>query len=241
MKSYSKILMLMLVIALHYSCNSQNEGNKKGLKPDLSTEEAQFSYAIGQDVGTSLKRINDDMELDLDIVFRGIEDHLNNTEPLLPVEEMNKVKQTVFTRLQSVQAEKRTASSAQNIKDEEAFLAKNKEKKGVITTESGLQYEILRKGTGDSPSVSDRVSVHYKGTLLDGTEFDSSYKRGQPSTFGVGQVIKGWSEGLQLMKVGGKYKLYIPAKLGYAERGAGDKIGPNAMLVFEVELMSIEK
>ena len=241
MKSFSKIIMLMFIIALHFSCSSQNEGKKKGGEPDMSTETGKFSYAIGQDVATQLKRLDDDADLDLDALFRGVEDHLNNKEPLISSEEQKEVKQTVFNRLQSEQAEKRTASGAQNIKDEEAFLAKNKEKKGVITTESGLQYEILRKGTGDSPSVSDRVSVNYKGTLLDGTEFDSSYKRGQPSTFGVGQVIKGWSEGLQLMKVGGKYKLYIPAKLGYGERGAGDKIGPNAMLIFEVELMEIVK
>ena len=241
MNSYLKIITILLIFALHYSCSSQNEGNKKSPEPDMSTETAKFSYAIGQDVGIQLKKINDDADLDIDILFRGIEDHLNNKEPLLSTEEASKVKQTVFTRLQSAQAEKRQAASGQNVKDEEAFLAKNKEKEGVVTTESGLQYEVLRKGTGESPVATDRVSVHYKGSLLDGTEFDSSYKRGQPSTFGVNQVIKGWSEGLQCMKVGGKYKLYIPSKLGYAERGAGDKIGPNATLVFEVELMSIEK
>ena len=241
MNSYFKISLLLLILAFQYSCNSQNEGSKKGSEPDLSTETAKFSYAIGIDVATQLKRINDDAELDLDVLFRGIEDYLNNKEPLVSQEEAAEVKKTVFTRLQSAQAEKRTAASGQNLKDEEAFLEKNKARQGVTTTESGLQYEILREGTGGSPSATDRVSVNYKGSLLDGTEFDSSYKRGQPSTFNVNQVIKGWSEGLQLMKAGGKYKLYVPSKLGYAERGAGDKIGPNAMLIFEVELMSIEK
>lgn len=241
MYSYFKIIMLLSVFAFQYSCSSQNEGSKKDSKPDMSTETAKFSYAIGLEIGASLKNINEDAELDLDILVRGIEDHLNEKEPLVSQEEADEVKKAVFTNLQSVQAEKKKEAAGKNIKDEEEFLLKNKTKQDVTTTESGLQYEILRKGTGNSPSATDKVSVHYKGSLLDGTEFDSSYKRGQPSTFNVNQVIKGWSEGLQLMKVGCKYKLYIPSKLGYGERGAGDKIGPNSMLIFEVELMSIEK
>lgn len=236
-----KIIALLLITSWQFSCSSQKKGKEESLEPDLSSETAKFSYALGLEIGASLKNINDNTELDLTILSRAIKDHLNEKEPLLSQEESNEVKKTVFTRLQTVQAEKMKTSSEKNVKDEEAFLNDNKSKGGITTTASGLQYEILRKGTGDSPKATDRVSVNYKGSLLDGTEFDSSYKRGQPSTFNVNQVIKGWSEALELMQVGGKYKLYIPSKLGYGERGAGDKIGPNATLVFEVELLSIEK
>lgn len=236
-----KIIALLLITSWQFSCSTQNKDKEESITPDLSSETAKFSYALGLEIGASLKNIKENTELDLTILSRAIKDHLNEKEPLLSQEESNEVKKTVFTRLQTVQAENMKTSGEKNIKDEEAFLNDNKSKEGITTTASGLQYEILRKGTGDSPKATDRVSVNYKGSLLGGTEFDSSYKRGQPSTFNVNQVIKGWSEALQLMQVGGKYKLYIPSKLGYGERGAGDKIGPNATLVFEVELLSIEK
>ncbi len=127
-----------------------------------------------------------------------------------------------------------------NKKEGEAFLAANKTKPGVVTTPSGLQYKILKEGTGPKPTAADKVVCNYKGTLINGTEFDSSYKRGQPATFPVGQVIKGWTEALQLMPVGSKWQLFIPADLAYGERGAGNDIGPDSTLIFEVELLSIE-
>lgn len=128
-----------------------------------------------------------------------------------------------------------------NLRKGQEFLQKNAEKEGVVTTASGLQYKIIKQGEGTtSPKASDNVSVHYRGTLIDGTEFDSSYSRGQPANFNVGGVIKGWTEALQLMHEGDKYELYIPANLAYGESGAGGKIGPNSALVFEVELLSIE-
>jgi FKBP-type peptidyl-prolyl cis-trans isomerase FklB len=127
-----------------------------------------------------------------------------------------------------------------NKKDGEAFLAANAGKEGVVKLPSGLQYKILTPGTGPKPSATDSVVCNYRGTLIDGTEFDSSYKRGQPATFGVGRVIKGWTEALQLMPVGSKWQLFVPAQLAYGDRGAGADIGPNATLIFEVELLSIE-
>jgi FKBP-type peptidyl-prolyl cis-trans isomerase len=137
------------------------------------------------------------------------------------------------------QEAKQKVAGEKNKTEGEAFLAKNKARKEVKTTASGLQYEVLTEGTGANPKATDTVTVNYKGTLMDGTTFDSSYDRGQPATFVLNQVIPGWTEGVQLMKVGSKYKFYIPSALGYGERGAGGVIGPNAPLVFEVELVSI--
>ncbi|MCA9399815.1 MAG: FKBP-type peptidyl-prolyl cis-trans isomerase, partial [Candidatus Omnitrophica bacterium] len=131
--------------------------------------------------------------------------------------------------------------STKNAEESEAFLAANKEKEGVKTTESGLQYLVLSEGDGPTPTAASRVKVHYSGTLIDGTEFDSSYKRGQPAVFPVGAVIKGWTEALQMMKVGSKYKLFIPSNLAYGKQGAGAIVGPNAVLIFEVELLGIEE
>jgi FKBP-type peptidyl-prolyl cis-trans isomerase FklB len=147
---------------------------------------------------------------------------------------------TAFQRDTRAKAEeKRRVQGEKNKADGEKFLAENKTKDGVITLPSGLQYKILSPGQGDSPKSNDVVSVHYKGSLLDGTEFDSSYKRNQPSTFNTSGVIKGWSEALQLMKPGAKWQLFIPSEIGYAERGSGQRIGPNAVLLFDVELLAI--
>ena len=137
--------------------------------------------------------------------------------------------------------EKNKETAEKNKIEGDAFLAENKNKEGVKTTESGLQYEVITAGEGSKPKATDQVSVHYVGTLIDGTEFDSSHKRGQPATFFLNRVVKGWTEGLQLMPVGSKYRFYIPSELGYGERGAGPKIGPNATLTFEVELLEIVK
>ena len=144
-------------------------------------------------------------------------------------------------KMQKEQMQKMEALAKENKKQGEVFLAENKKKKNVTTTKSGLQYIVLRKGKGKKPKATEQVKVHYKGTLIDGTEFDSSYKRREPVTFPVNRVIPGWSEALQLMNVGSKYQLFIPSNLAYGERGGGPQIGPNATLIFEVELLSIEK
>ncbi len=206
---------------------------------ELKTESAKQSYMLGQDVGAYLKQL--DAGVDLDAFMQAIKDTLGGTKSLLTPEQTAQIKQEFSAKMQEKQAAKAKVSSEKNDKEGAAFLEKNKTEKGVVTTASGLQYQVLTEGTGPIPTAMDKVSVHYRGTLLDGTEFDSSIKRGQPASFSVTGVIPGWTEALQLMKVGSKYKLFIPSKLAYAERGAGPQIGPGATLIFEVELLSIDK
>ena len=165
-----------------------------------------------------------------------------NEKPLLVTEEEAQTIMREFSmKMREKMEEKNKILAKRNIKEENKFLKKNKKKKGITTTDSGLQYLVLKQGDGPKPSSTDKVKVHYRGTTIDGTEFDSSYKRGEPVTFPVTGVIKGWTEALLLMDVGGKYKLFIPSELAYGRRGAGQHIGPSAMLIFEVELLGIEK
>ncbi len=204
-------------------------------KPESLQDRA--SYIIGFNLGRSLT--TNDVKVNADLIIKGLRDALGNTPSVLSEAEMNETMQTFQQQIQQQQTEKRNAVAAKNKTEGEAFLAKNKERKEVKTTASGLQYEVLTEGSGPSPKPTDTVTVNYKGTLMDGTVFDSSYSRNQPATFVLNQVIPGWTEGVQLMKVGSKYKFYIPAALGYGDRGAGGVIGPNAPLIFEVELLSI--
>ena len=207
-------------------------------KGKLKTPSEELSYVFGTDIGMSLQRLQ--TEIDLPTFFRGVEDSFNGKDLLLTPENITKLKEEFFKKQREEQAKKTKELGETNRKEGEAFLAKNKKKKGIITTESGLQYMVLEKGDGPNPEATDRVSVNYRGTLTDGTEFDSSYKRGKPVTFPVKGVIAGWTEALLLMNVGSKYKLFIPPNLGYGERGGGRLIGPQATLIFEVELLSIE-
>lgn len=208
-------------------------------KMELKTPEQKLGYVLGLEIGGSLKDIK--KEIDLAAFQKGIEDNFNGKEMLLNAQEASKIKEEFLKKKQEEHIKKMKELAEKNKKAEEEFLAKNKAEKGVVTTASGLQYVVLQEGTGASPKPEDKVTVNYTGKLLDGTEFDSSYKRGQPATFQVNQVIPGWSEALQLMKVGGKYKLFIPSSLAYGERGAGPRIAPNSLLIFEVELMNVEK
>ncbi len=203
-------------------------------KPESLEDRA--SYSIGLNLGRSLK--TNDIKANTDLLIKGLRDGLAG-QALLTDAEMQSTMQEFQQQLQAQQEAKQKVIGEKNKTEGEAFLAKNKARQGVKTTASGLQYEVLTEGTGPTPKATDTVTVNYKGTLMDGTEFDSSYERGQPATFVLNQVIPGWTEGVQLMKAGSKYKFYIPAALGYGERGAGGVIGPNAPLVFEVELLSI--
>src|SRR5688572_4848699 len=231
-----KILAVAVIAALASACDK-----KDGAHPEsaLDTDAQKFGYAIGVDIGNSLAPVK--TEVDIDALINGMEEALAGKTPRLDDETREKVKAEVSRKLQAKQMEERTAKAAAAKDAGEKFLAENGKRAGVKTTASGLQYEMLAEGSGATPKATDKVTVHYKGTLIDGTEFDSSYARGQPVTFPLGNVIPGWTEGLQLVKAGGKAKLYIPSALAYGERGAGAKIGPNEALVFEVELVSIEK
>lgn len=229
-----RILAVALVAGLAAAC-----GKTGGTDTALDTDAQKFGYSIGVDIGKSLKPVKD--EVDTTAMMAGLEDVLGDKALRLDDAAREKVKSEVTRKLQEKQMEERTAKAAGAKEAGAKFLAENATKEGVKTTASGLQYQILTEGTGASPKATDKVTVHYKGTLIDGTEFDSSYSRGQPVTFPLGNVIPGWTEGLQLLKAGGKAKLFIPSELAYGERGAGAKIGPNETLVFEVELISVEK
>jgi FKBP-type peptidyl-prolyl cis-trans isomerase len=203
----------------------------------LETAKDKQSYAIGLNVGKSLHR--DEIDVDPKILLQGLQDAMSGGTLLLTDDQIKTVMTDLQTQVRQKQEEKRQALAETNKKDGAAFLAANAAKPGVVTLPSGLQYKIVTPGTGPKPTATDSVVCNYRGTLLDNTEFDSSYKRGQPATFPVSGVIKGWTEALQLMPVGSKWQLFIPPDLAYGERAQGP-IGPNATLVFEVELLSIE-
>jgi FKBP-type peptidyl-prolyl cis-trans isomerase FklB len=210
--------------------------------PALTTRTEKFSYALGMNIGTGYSQglKKQSVEFDPNLVSQGLKDAMSGGKTRLTQEEAQSVLTEVQTEVKKQQQDKMQEAGAANKTEGEALLAANKSKDGVVTLPSGLQYKILTAGTGPKPTASDSVVCNYRGTLINGTEFDSSYKRGQPATFGVGQVIKGWTEALQLMPVGSKWQLFIPASLAYGERGAGAEIGPNATLIFEVELLSIQ-
>ena len=203
----------------------------------LKTPKDKASYAIGMNIGKSIHE--DSVDVDLSILMRGIKDSMKDGKTLLTDDEAKAALTALQAEMRKKQEEKMLVQAESNKKAGEAFLADNKTKDGVVTLPSGLQYKILREGTGPKPATTDTVVCNYKGTLLDNTEFDSSYKRGQPATFPVSGVIKGWTEALQLMSVGSKWELFIPSDLAYGVPGRPG-IGPNATLVFEVELMSIQ-
>jgi FKBP-type peptidyl-prolyl cis-trans isomerase FklB len=207
-------------------------------KAQLKDQKDKASYSIGYDIGETFKKQN--VELNPDALFGGLKDALAGKEATLTKEDREKTLQAFQKEMMEKQIAASKEAATKNTAEGEKFLAENKKKDGVKTTASGLQYKILKEGSGPSPKETDTVVTNYKGTLIDGTEFDSSYKRNEPATFPVNRVIKGWTEALQLMKPGAKYQLFIPSSLGYGERGAGQLIGPNATLIFEVELLSIK-
>jgi len=204
----------------------------------LDTPKDKLSYAIGLNVGKSLQK--DSIAIDPEILAQGVKDALSGGKTLLTDEEAKAALVALQGELRQKQEESMKAEGEVNKKQGEEFLAANKTKEGVVTLPSGLQYKIVTPGTGPKPAATDTVVCNYRGTLIDGTEFDSSYKRGQPATFPVGQVIKGWTEALQLMPVGSKWQLFIPADLAYGERSPAPVIGVNSTLIFDIELLSIQ-
>lgn len=203
----------------------------------LKDQKDKVSYSIGLDIGTTLKRQLIDVNESL--LNQGVHDGISGAKPLLTDEQVKEVMGAFQKDMLAKQAAARKATGEKNAEEGKKFLEQNKSKPGVKTTASGLQYKVEKEGSGTPPKETDTVKVNYRGTLLDGTEFDSSYKRGAPATFPVNRVIKGWTEGLQLMKPGAKYQFFVPSELAYGERGAGSDIGPNAMLTFDVELLEV--
>ena len=206
--------------------------------PELKNDKEKISYSIGMDIGGNLKRGS--VEVDPDLLAKGLKDSYGGGKTILTEDEARKTIADFQKTLMAKQAETMQKLSEKNKADGEKFLAENAKQEGVKTLPSGLQYREITPGKGKSPKDTDTVSTHYKGTLIDGTEFDSSYKRGEPVTFPVSGVIAGWTEALQLMKEGAKWQLFIPSNLAYGDRGAGREIGPNATLIFEVELISVK-
>lgn len=206
----------------------------------LEDDGSKFSYAAGYEIGQRLQSMGG-VDIAPEAMMAGLKDALASEDARLDAAEMNAVKTRVYKAASDKRNAEREAKSEEAKAKGEAFLAENKAKEGVQVTESGLQYEVLTAGEGDSPVATDTVKVHYRGTLIDGTEFDSSYSRNQPATFRLNGVIKGWTEGLQLMKPGGKTRFVIPSELAYGSRGAGASIGPNETLIFEVELLEVQK
>jgi FKBP-type peptidyl-prolyl cis-trans isomerase FklB len=204
----------------------------------LKTDKDKVSYAIGVNIGKSMRK--DTVDVDPAIFSRGMKDALSGGKLLLTDDEMKVALTKLQAELHAKQEEAMQKTGEINKKAGDDFLAQNKTKEGVVALPDGLQYKILKEGTGPKPAATDSVVCNYRGTLIDGTEFDSSYKRGQPATFPVNGVIKGWTEAVQLMPVGSKWQLFVPADLAYGNHGAGPDIGPNATLIFEVELLSIQ-
>jgi len=205
----------------------------------LATPKDKFSYALGMNISQGMKAQN--LDIDLALLLRGLSDAHSGSPTLLTPQEMATVLTNARQEMQTRQLEQQKMAGEKNKRDGEAFLAKNKSRPGVVTLPSGLQYEVITPGTGASPKATDTVTTHYRGTLIDGTEFDSSYKRNEPASFPVNGVIKGWTEALQLMKVGAKWKLFIPADLAYGEQQRGGQITPNSVLVFDLELLAIKE
>jgi FKBP-type peptidyl-prolyl cis-trans isomerase FklB len=229
MKSVGLVLLCTAIIS------AQAESQEK---KELKTQKDSVSYSIGLDIGKRLKQQS--VEIDADLVARGMKDAESDSTRLLTEDQaesvINSFQHQIAAKLDSV----KKALGTKNKADGEAFLTENKKKEGVIVLPDGLQYKVLKEGNGKKPKADETVTVNYRGSLIDGTEFDSSIKRGEPSTFRVNGVIKGWTEALQLMPVGSKWQLFIPPELAYGERGAGEVIPPNATLIFEVELLSIK-
>jgi len=234
-KKLSAAVALASIAALS-ACKEKEEAVTE---VSLESVEQKVSYSIGTNFANQVSQSG--ITLDADALKQGIDDVLAGTEPRLTPEQIQEAQKTMMEELQKRQQEEFEAKATANQEEGLAFLAENLKREEVTATESGLQYEVLTAGEGEKPSTEDTVKVHYKGTLIDGTVFDSSYSRGQPAEFPLTAVIGGWTEALQLMPVGSKYKLYIPSELAYGPGGAGPNspIGPNSTLIFEVELLEI--
>jgi FKBP-type peptidyl-prolyl cis-trans isomerase FklB len=207
-------------------------------KTELKTLQDSVSYSIGMDIGRNLK--GQMIDVNPDALAQALKDLNGDGKPMLTDAQARSAMMAFQTQMMATHAEKMKAAGEKNKKDGEVFLAENKKKEGVVTLPSGLQYKVLTIGNGKKPRATDKVTLNYRGVLIDGTEFDNSYKRGEPAVFPVNGIIKGLSEALQLMPVGSKWQIVIPADIAYGEQGAGAQIAPNAVLIFEIELLGIK-
>lgn len=230
-------MLKKVFLAMIIACFAYNTAKSEEVK--MTTFQDSVAYAIGSQIGGNLK--NDSLMFNLDMIKQGMYDALYTDAPKLSMEQMGAIMQKFQQELVAKQQATQQKAASTNLKKAEEFLTKNKSAEGVKTTASGLQYKVVTEGTGASPAATDTVVVHYEGKLLNGNVFDSSYERGEPIEFPLNRVIKGWTEGVQLMKEGGKYMFYIHPDLGYGERGAGQNIGPNELLIFTVELKQVKK
>jgi FKBP-type peptidyl-prolyl cis-trans isomerase FklB len=228
-----KSIGLAVMMFIFFTAGVYGEENAQ-----MTSDKDKTSYALGMNIAQDFKERNWDINPDL--LAKGFQDAFSGSKTLISKEEMTTLLMAFQKSMMQKQVEERQAAGEKNKTDGEAFLKANKTKEGVKTTPSGLQYKIIKEGTGQIPKAEDSVTTHYRGTLIDGTEFDSSFKRNEPATFPVSGVIRGWTEALQMMKIGSKWQLFVPSDLAYGERGAGQAIGPNSVLVFEVELLSID-
>lgn len=219
----------MLAVTLSFTANAE----------ELDTPEERLSYTVGMDIGSSLAE--QDMDLDVELVIEALRAAYHGEETRLTEEEALAERDAFMERRQKQMEQQQQQEAARNLEAGQAFLAQNRDQEGVVETDSGLQYRVIEEGDGASPEATDRVTVHYRGTLIDGTEFDSSYAREEPATFALNQVIPGWTEGVQLMEEGGKYEFVVPADLAYGEEGRPGPIGPNSTLIFEVELIEVHE
>jgi FKBP-type peptidyl-prolyl cis-trans isomerase FklB len=234
-KGFKMKLQLIVVLGLVLLVSQVSAEEKLILKE----QKDKISYSLGMNIGNNLKKQS--IEVNTGSLVSGIKDALSGSKALMTEQEVNETLTAFQKEMAAQQAERNKILVEKNKKEGEIFLAANKKKEGVVTLPSGLQYKVIKEGTGETPKLTDTVTVNYSGTLIEGTEFDSSYRRGQPATFPVKGVIAGWTEALQLMKVGSKWQLFIPSNLAYGERGAGRDIGPNTTLIFDVELLSIKE
>jgi FKBP-type peptidyl-prolyl cis-trans isomerase FklB len=238
-----RAMIVALVVMGFFSVNAYSQTT------DIKTNRDTLAYSLGNNIGSMVLTniTTDSLNLNVDLLIEGIKDGIKKNQTRLSQEQMMGSLSAFQTEMQSkqqarmkVEQEKNAAAGSENKKKGEAFLAENAKKEGVKTLPSGLQYKVIKEGTGKTPKATDKVTVHYTGTLIDGKVFDSSVQRGEPATFPVNRVIKGWTEALQLMKEGSKWTLYIPSNLAYGEQGAGGAIGPNEVLIFDVELLKVE-
>lgn len=240
MRHLGKFALVLLICVSMPACAAESKTEQKAEKRvDLKTDKDKLSYAFGMEIGQALKSLKTD--IDMKVFAEAVQDVYTDKSTLLDTKAAAQVKRDYFSKMEAQAMKEFKEDSEKNKKAGDEFRAANAKKEGVTVTKSGLQFQVLKQGDGKSPTLEDQVKVQYAGMTIDGKEFDSSYKRGEPATFPVAAVIPGWTEALQLMKVGGKYRVVTPPDLAYGEIGAGRVIGPNATLVFEVELLGVEK